>query len=472
MSNPFRLSDVVKRPELLVQRVFGSAVGWSWVFNGLRLAAGLLLLPLVLRILSDADFGMYCVFLSISAMVPLVDFGFGPTIGRFVSYAMGGATSLQAHGVSMDTHGSAPNFALLWQLLYTTRRLYRYMTLAVLVVLGLWGTYLVELRIDQTSSLLLTRIAWGVTLAAALFDIYSNWWVVYLRNLNQVVVSTQIAAAGMVLRVALAVVLLLSGFGLISLPLSSLVGSALQRFFARRKVLAILGAHPAPSTLRTDEQFKVLWPNTWRLGLQLLGNYLATYGNTAVCTHFFGLPITGHYGLSMQLIEIAIGMAVVWTSVKWPIISQYRARHDLAAIRAMLWPRVWLQNITYIILALAVLALGPWLLRLIGSGKHMLPLPWMIVLAANGFCILQFNLWGTLISIENRLPYLWPTLATSVLSLAFSLALIQFTALGVGALVLGPFLAGILFNYWYWPFYSARNLGTSLIRFLLTRPRP
>jgi O-antigen/teichoic acid export membrane protein len=470
MPSVSRLIEDLRRPRQLFQSVCGSAVGWSWIFNGLRLAAGLFLLPLVVKILPEAEFGMYYVLASISAMVPLVDFGFAPTIGRFVSYAMGGATSLQAHGVAQQADAAAPNFTLLWHLLHTTRKLYRYMTLAVLVVLGIWGTYLVELRIEQTSSVAITRIAWAVTLVAALFDIYSNWWVVYLRNLNQVLVATRIAAAGMVIRVLVAALLLLYGFGLISIPLGSLLGSSLQRFFARRRVLEILKPHPQPETSDTDKHFRVLWPNTWRLGLQLFSNYLATFGNTAVCTHFLGLSANGRYGLSVQLFEIAIGMAVVWTSVKWPLISQYRARHDLAAIRATLWPRVWLQNFTYLLLAAGVLALGPWLLRFLGSGKQMLPFPWMLLLASNGFFLLQFNLWGTLISIENRLPYLWPTVITNVLSLVASLALIRFTSLGIGALVLGPFLAGILFNYWYWPFYSARNLGTSLIPFLFTRP--
>jgi O-antigen/teichoic acid export membrane protein len=464
------LTSDLNRPGAFLRRVFSSAVGWSWIFNGLRLAAGLLLLPLVLRILPETDLGMYYVLLSISAMVPLVDFGFGPTIGRFVSYAMGGATSLQAHGVALDAHTSGPNFQLLWQLLHTTRKLYRYLTLAVLVVLGVWGTCLVELRIEQTSSATVTRVAWAVTLAAALLDIYSNWWIVYLRNLNQVLLSTRIAAGGMLVRVLLAALLLLCGFGLVSLPLASLAGSSLQRYFARHKVMQLLKPHPVPLDLQTEQQFRLLWPNTWRLGIQLLSNYLATFGNTAVCAYFLGLSANARYGLSVQLFEIAIGMAVVWTSVKWPLISQYRARHDLAAIRATLWPRVWLQNLTYLALAVAVLALGPWMLRLIGSGKQMLPFPWMLLLATNGFFLLQFNLWGTLISIENRLPYLWPTVLTNVLSLVLSLILVRFSSLGIGSLVLGPFLIGIAFNYWYWPFYSARNIGTSLLPFLLTRP--
>jgi O-antigen/teichoic acid export membrane protein len=46
-----------------MKRTYNSAVAWSWVMNGLRLASGVLLLPLLLQYLSEADFGMYFVFL-------------------------------------------------------------------------------------------------------------------------------------------------------------------------------------------------------------------------------------------------------------------------------------------------------------------------------------------------------------------------------------------------------------------------
>ena len=70
-----------------------SAVVWSWGFNLLRLAAGMILLPLVLRIFSKPELGMYYVLLSLSALGPVLDFGFSVTIARFVGYAVSGADS-------------------------------------------------------------------------------------------------------------------------------------------------------------------------------------------------------------------------------------------------------------------------------------------------------------------------------------------------------------------------------------------
>src|ERR1017187_8268509 len=103
-----------------------TAVVWFWILNAFRLASGLILLPLVLRVFTKADLGMYYVLLSLTALTPLIDFGFGNTIARFVGYAMGGADSLQAYGVPTSSILKGPNYPLLWQLLRTTRALYRY----------------------------------------------------------------------------------------------------------------------------------------------------------------------------------------------------------------------------------------------------------------------------------------------------------------------------------------------------------
>jgi O-antigen/teichoic acid export membrane protein len=451
---------------MILRRLLRSAVVWLWCFNALRLGFGLILLPVVLKVFSSADLGMYYVLLSLAALVPVIDFGFGGTIGRFVCYAAGGAETLQSHGVGLPATAAEPNYPLLWQLLQATRTLYRYLSLVVFVVLGIWGTYIVELRIHETSSVLITRLAWGATLAATLMDIYSNWWGVYLRGLNEVLAAARIGLAALAVKFVIAVALLISGAGLLSIPIATFASSLLQRQLARRQCLAWLKGQPPENPDVFRETLRLLWPNTWRLGVQFVSGYLTLNANTAICLYAFGLASNAVYGLSTQLMNIAVSMASVWTFTKWPLIAQYQARHEHAPLRAVLRPRVWLQTLTFLLLAGAVVLLGPPLLRQFGSGKEMLSLPWMLVLVLGTFLEMQFSLWTTLIASENRLPHLWPTVATYVLSLVLSLSLVHFTKLGLGALVLGPLLAGAFFNYWYWPFAAARSAHTTLFSFL------
>ena len=328
----------------MFKRLNNSAVVWSWIFNGVRLVSGIVLLPLIVHALSTADFGMYYVLLSLAGLAPIIDFGFGPTMGRFVSYAVGGAETLHAHGPPTPGKSGTPNYELLWQLLHTTRTLYRYVALGTLVVMGIWGTWLVELRIGETSSVSITRLAWAVTLASTVFDIYWNWWTTYLTGLNEVRAAARISVLAMSVKLVLAAALLLSGAGLLSLPIATLFSSALQRGLARRLCLARLQGHPPPVAVEVNKYFRILWPNSWRLGVQSVSGYLTVNANIAICLAAFGLAANARYGLSVQLMAIATGMANVWFSVKLPLINQCHARHDYAGLRRILWPRVLAAN--------------------------------------------------------------------------------------------------------------------------------
>jgi O-antigen/teichoic acid export membrane protein len=345
------------------------------------------------------------------------------------------------------------------------------MSLVVLVLVGAWGTFMVELRVHETPFPNITRVAWAITLAATVFDIYSNWAVIFLRGMNEVLVSVQISVVASVVKFVFAAGLLLAGGGLMSLPVGSLAGSLLQQALARWQCRKRLGSHPLPEAVHIWQNLRILWPNSWRLGLMTLSTCLTVQANTAICLRVLGLAENAQYGLSGQLVGIISGMAAVWTTVKWQLIGQYRAQHDYSAMHRVLWPRFWLQHLTFLAMAGGLILCGPPLLRWFGSGKQMLPVGWLVLLTLYSFAELHLSFWASLISTENRIPFLWPGLATSLLGLGLSLALIHFTSFGIGALVLAPLLAGGLFNYWYWPLVGARTLDKGYFHFLGDRPR-
>ena len=456
----------LEEPGRIFPRLMHSAVVWSWGFNLLRLAAGVILLPLVLRKFSTPELGMYYVLLSLSALGPVLDFGFSVTISRFVGYALSGAESLQPKGFTLVPENSSPNHTLLWRLYAAACRLYRFLSLAVLIVTAAWGVYLVELRIDEMPSVFVARGALAVTVLAAALDVYSLWAVSYLRGLNQVVEATRLSFLAAGLRLALAAAFLLSGMSLLSLPVAGLCSSLLLLALSRRACRRRLDVARRPNDLDTRSVLRTLWPNSWRLGLQLMSSYLTVNANTAICLHVFGLAGNAKYGLSVQLLGIIAGMANVWVFVKWPVIVQARAKEDYPLIRRLLFQRIWLQNLTYLAGAIPLVLLGPWLIERLGTDKEMLPLLWLSLLALTVFLESHFSVWGTLFSTGNEIPSLWPVVFTNIASLALSLSLIHFTSLGLGGLVLGPLIAGSVFNYWYWPVAGAKSLQKTYWVFL------
>ena len=84
------------------------------------------------------------------------------------------------------------------------------------------------------------------------------------------------------------------GVGVASVFVSGFITSFLIRWAARRECLRILPPRQSKIVGTGVWSFlKVLWPNSWRVGLQLSG-YLAVNVNGLICLHFFGLSTNAH----------------------------------------------------------------------------------------------------------------------------------------------------------------------------------
>ena len=452
-------------------RLWQSAVAWSWLFNGLRVGSALLLLPLLVRLLSKSDLGMHYVLLSLGTLAMMVDFGFAGAIWRAVCLALAGGRELRAEGLAPATEAqSTPNHELLWDVLATTRRLYLGLAVIALLLLGAGGTFVVGRHAHETSAPEITWLAWTLTLALAVWEVYAGWWGTYLAALNRVVTAARLNCLAHGLKLLLAAALLVAGLGLLAVPLAGLVATCVQRLLARRACLQVLSAWPMPKRPADGRALlRVLWPNSWRQGVIGVGSYLGATVTALICLEVFGLAANAQFGLSLQLLSVAQGMAAAWTVVKWPELAQHCARGNHTAMRRIFQPRLWLQLLTFVALAGWLVPLAQPLLNWLGSNKEVLPVGWFALLALNALLEQHFSAWGSLIATGNRIPVMWPALLGTLAGLTLTLVLLNVTTWGLGALVAAPLLVGCAFNYWYWAGYGARFMGTSWPSFMFQR---
>lgn len=451
-----------------LRRLNESAVVWAWVFNFLRMSSGVLLLPLLLRTLSEPDLGMYYVFLMLVSLMPILDQAFSFNIARFVGFALGGAVEIRALGVHPAPAGSEPNYQLTWNLLHATQRLYLWVAVGTTAVLGFIGWFMVAGRVDETTYPPLTWLAAGLALLAAGAEIYSVWWNAFLRGLNRVRDSVIVLSVGYGVKLALSIAFLLLGLGLAAVPVAGIAGALVQRSLSKRHCLAALPDEAGEAVrLRVGDLLTKLWPTSWRVGLQLLSGYALINGLSFLCLDHFGLETSARFGISWQVMMMVQGMAGAFTGVVWPRVAQLRARGDVVAIRRLLGPKILRQSFGYLLMAGALVILGQTGLDLLGSGKHLLPRSLLALMALNVGLEMQFSVWTTLLATENRVPSLWPTVATNAAALSGAYAAVVLCSRGVEVLVLAPLLCGGVFNYWFWPWRGARNVQTTWLRFML-----
>ena len=62
------------------QRIYQSAIAWNFLSTFLRVGAGVIILPMILRTMPPEQLGLWYVFGTLGAFATLLDFGFEPTV--------------------------------------------------------------------------------------------------------------------------------------------------------------------------------------------------------------------------------------------------------------------------------------------------------------------------------------------------------------------------------------------------------
>jgi hypothetical protein len=152
-------------------------------------------------------------------LTPMLDMVFGPTLTRMFAYALGGAKELKAFGISQETtERGEPNYVLMGQIVKNCLRFYRALLVFLVVGLGIYGTWVVNGTVDETTSPGTTWLAWSILLVAAPLEFYTGAWAVFLRGMNQMTLTGRLQTGIFFLKFLISAALLLSGFGLLSIP--------------------------------------------------------------------------------------------------------------------------------------------------------------------------------------------------------------------------------------------------------------
>ncbi len=73
-------------------------VAWSFFATFFRVASTALLLPIILRLLPADEVGLWTIFMSVTFIVNLFDFGFSSSFSRNITYIFSGVKELKPEG--------------------------------------------------------------------------------------------------------------------------------------------------------------------------------------------------------------------------------------------------------------------------------------------------------------------------------------------------------------------------------------
>lgn len=443
-------------------------VTWSYVAKLFQIGSGLVTLPLILRLLTTEEVGMNYLMLTVSSIVGLMDFGFSPQFGRNFTYVNSGARRLCREGVEEERGGSI-DWHLLSVLISTARFVYRRLSVLALIVMLTFGTgyiwYLTEGFTNVNNSLYI----WILYSFSTYFNIYFSYYSSLLTGSGMIRESSQAAILSKSAYLVLCTLFLLLGWGLFAVVAANFIAPFVQRYVSYRAYfkpeLKARLAEQAVTREDIRETFSVIWFNAKKLGINFIGAYAVNKMGMFIIGFFLPLATIGSYGLLTQLTTIVTGIANTMFVTYLPKVSNCRVTGDRPMLKRTISFSMVVGQIIMLAGALGIIFVAPYLLELIKS-QTMLPsrlicVLYLVIVALE----LNHSEFASVISTENKIPYVVPSLVSGGVIVLLTFIALKFTTLGLLGVVLVQGIVQAAYNNWRWPLWVFRELDMSISEF-------
>lgn len=445
---------------------------WGYFAQFFSIASGIIILPMVLRMLSAEEVGMNYLMLSVGQLVTLVDFGFSPQFGRNVTYVYSGAQRLLKNGIeTLDSSVKVEiNYSLLAALIQTARWIYRLMGGVVLLLMLTAGTGYVYQVTAGFSNLPNSLLIWLIYSAGVFFQIYYSYYSALLTGSGKIKESKKAMVYSNVLKIVLTYVLLYAGYGLLGVVIANFIYPFLTRYLSYRYYFTA-GLRQTLSSYKVSVTekialFKTLWHNSKKLGITTLSGYLTYGASTLLAGIYLSLEEVASYGLMIQLIGLIGGISGIMFTIYQPRFASLRVSDNKTLFRKEVAYTMTIFYSFFVVGTILLITVAPYAIRFIGSNTTLPGAS--ILLACASFRLLDHNFWNLCQTViaGNDFPFLKSCLFTGLGITAGCYISLSWLHLGLWGIVLSTGLAQSAYNNWYWPRIILKQMNIGSLSFL------
>lgn len=443
---------------------------WGYIAQFLRWGNGLILLPVILRLIPSEQLAFWYLFASISSMVLLFDFGFSSTIKRNITYVFSGAQKLLPKGLERvdNSEDNKINPTLLKQVISSSRLIYALIAAIVFIVISTLGSYYISTIIEQkgiedTAEI---WISWVVVVLNTSINFYYLYLNAFLQGRGYVRQSQKAIIISNIVMMSLAMIGLNFGYGIIALVSASFISVVANRFISKRyfydKELAEILSESDQITFEDKKNIiKVLWYNAKRFGIVGIGGFLINKAGQLLVTSFFTLSLAAQYGLTMQFVTVISGLAGSYITLMYPRITHDYYKNNIVAVRKHFGIIVLIVLLAYLFGCVGLLTVGNIFLELIGTQTQLLPTWQVIFLFFLHFLETQHSALANIHSIGNSAPFVKPSIYSGVAIVSLTYLLLEFTTPNIWIVLLVQFVVQASYNNWKWPYDACKILDIS-----------
>ena len=444
---------------------------WNYIAQFFSLASGLFTLPLILKMLTVEEIALNYIFLTISSLVMLFDFGFSPQFSRNVSYVYGGAKTLKKEGIEERSLTSTDiNYRLIATLVKVGQYVYLRLALFVLLIMLTVGTLYIYKVTDSFHLVPHTLFIWILFSVSTAFTIYYEYYNFLLTGKGAIKETKIALLISRIVYIILTFLFLHIGWGLLGVVLANFIAPFVNRILCYQFLFTEEFRNKLKpyniSKEEINETFNIIWYNAKKLGLVFVGAYAITKFSMFLAGLYLSKAEVASYGLMIQLVNIISVVASTFFMTFQPQFSSLRIEDNLQGFIRLFSFTMITFYLLFIFGALLLILGGNTILTYIHSNVF-LPNSFILTLYL-GIVLLENNHshFATVITTKNSIPFVKPSLIAGTSIAIGSFIALKYTTWGILGLVIVQGFCQAIYNNWKWPIVVLKEFNLSVIQFI------
>jgi O-antigen/teichoic acid export membrane protein len=440
---------------------------WNYAATTMRVASGIIVLPIVLRMLPSEEVGLWNIFLTIGSLATLLDFGFFNSFTRNITYVFSGVKELKEEGyVVVKNNDTSVDYGLLKSVIAAMRRFYGVLTgLFLLVFIIASPFYLTNILHNYSGNTKEVWIAWFTYGVLVAYQLYTYYYSALLSGRGYIKRVQQITIIGQTSRIVVTLICLFAGLKLMSLVIGQFVSDIVNRMLCyytfydkeikqkMRNVIII----PVRSIM------KKMTPNAVRIGITTIGAFLIGKAIILIIPFYMSLSDVASYGLTKQMIDLIIALGGIWFATFYPKITLHRVNEEMDHVKRMYIKGKLCLIAIFLICGVGLMVVGDPLLTLIHSKTHLLPVSMIFVFLVISFLDANHGISTSYLLTKNEVPFMKATIVSGIVTLTLLYLGFKFLSLGLWGMILAPGIAQALYQNWKWPLMVKYELKIKVI---------
>lgn len=436
---------------------------WTYFSRFLRIGQGLILLPLILKLLPTDQIAIWALFATITAIVSMFDLGFSNVFSRNATQILSGKNNefkIATEQIESTEKSSNEEINIydLKKLITIMKKYYSYISLILTFLLLTIGSYYLYTISIDVSNKFQVYLSWLFLVGNTILNFYYNYIAIILQSKGLVKETQKISVYGILLSMLFAIVGIYIGWGLIAITLAGFISTIYYRFFLNKlynkEIKPIL-----PTKIITFQiaYFKEIWRITYKVSIASISSIAIYRSGVIIISLFLPLKEAGSFAFSTNLAFIISEVSFMFFYSHLPQINSMVFHENIDGLKKIYISSIFMTITSFSIGGFAIIFFGNQLLGLIGSNMMLIPkIPFTLLFV---FLLLDQiqNMSTFILFSSNKLNYMWPYAISAALIVLLTLLFCKINPSYL-AVLLPQMIIQICYNYWIWPYKILKKL--------------